>query len=148
MANNLTRFDPFSDLTRFEPFNGVDEWFRDFHLRPALRDWKVEPRIKIDVAESDAAYTVSAEIPGVRKEDIMVDVQGNEVSIAAEMKRESEEKQGKQLRTERAYGVQRRSFTLASDVDEASVTAHYADGVLSLVLPKKAGKTGKQIPIN
>jgi hypothetical protein len=40
MANNLTRFDPFSELTRFEPFNGLDEWFRDFHLRPALRDWK------------------------------------------------------------------------------------------------------------
>jgi len=148
MANNLTRFDPFSDLARFEPFNGIEDWFRDFHLRPALRDWKVEPRIKIDVTEDDRAYTVSADMPGVKKEDIMVDVQGNEVSIAAELKRVSEESQGKQLRTERVYGVQRRTFTLACDVDEDNVSARYADGVLTLVLPKQAGKSGKQIPIN
>jgi HSP20 family protein len=67
----------------------------------------------------------------------MVDVHGSEVSIAAELKRESEEKQGKQLRTERVYGMQRRSFTLASEVDEDKVVARYADGVLSLVLPKR-----------
>jgi HSP20 family protein len=148
MANNLSRFEPFSDLARFEPFNGIEEWFRDFNLRPALRDWKVEPRIKIDVTEDDKAYTVCADMPGVKKEDIMVDVHGNEVSIAAELKRESEETSGKQLRTERVYGMQRGSFTLASDVDEAGVTARYADGVLSLVLPKKAGKSGTQIPVN
>jgi HSP20 family protein len=108
----------------------------------------VEPRIKIDVTEDDKSYTVTADMPGVKKEDIMVDVHGSEVSIAAELKRESEEKQGKQLRTERVYGMQRRSFTLASEVDEDNVVARYADGVLSLVLPKKAGKGSKQIPIN
>jgi hypothetical protein len=74
----------------------------------------------------------------------MVDVHGSEVSIAAELKRESEEKQGKQLRTERVYGMQRRSFTLASEVDEDKVVARYADGVLSLVLPKKAGRAASR----
>ncbi|TFW23130.1 Hsp20/alpha crystallin family protein [Duganella callida] len=148
MANHLTRFDPFADIARFEPFNGLEDWFRDFSLRPALRDWKIEPRIKIDVLENDANYTVKAEIPGVKKEDIKVDVQGNVVSIAAELKSESEEKHGKQLRTERAYGLQRRSFTLDHEVDEAKVQAHYSDGVLALTLPKKVGKTGRQITIS
>ncbi|MEG2033094.1 MAG: Hsp20 family protein, partial [Janthinobacterium sp.] len=89
MANHLTRFDPFSDIARFEPLNGIEDWFRDFQLRPALRDWNMEPRIKIDVSETDVAYTVKAEIPGVKKEDIKVDVEGGVVSITAELKRES-----------------------------------------------------------
>jgi HSP20 family protein len=148
MANNLTRFDPFAELARFEPFHGVEEWLRDFNLRPALRDWNVEPRIKIDVTETDAAYTVKAEIPGVKKEDIKVEVESNEVSISAELKRESEEKSGKTLRTERYYGQQRRCFTVAHGIDELNVVAKYAEGVLTLTLPKKAGKTGKQVTVD
>ena len=148
MANHLTRFDPFSDIARFEPLNGIEDWFRDFQLRPALRDWNVEPRIKLDVSETDVAYTVKAEIPGVKKEDIKVDVEGGVVSITAELKHESEVKTGKLLRTERSYGVQRRSFTLAHDIDDTKVVASYADGVLSLSLPKKSGKASKHIPIS
>lgn len=148
MANNLTRFDPFTDIARFDPFNRLEDWFRDFNLRPALRDWQPEPRIKIDVTENDTAYAVKAEIPGVKKEDIKVDVQGNEVAISAELKQETEENSGKQLRIERFYGTQRRSFTLGHDIDDANVVASYADGVLSLTLPKKAGKTSTQITIN
>lgn len=148
MANHLTRFDPFSDIARFEPLNGIEDWFRDFHLRPPLRDWNVEPRIKIDVSETDAAYTVKAEIPGVKKEDIKVEVEGGVVSITAELKHESEVKTGKLLRTERSYGEQRRSFTLAHDIDDANVVASYAEGVLTLSLPKKSGKASKHIPIS
>jgi HSP20 family protein len=148
MANRLTRFDPFSDIARLEPFQGLEEWMRDFSLRPALRDWNVEPRIKMDVTEGDAAYTVKAEIPGVKKEDIKVDVQGNEVTIAAELKRETEEKDGKSLRSERYFGQQTRSFTLSSDIDDAKVEAKYVDGVLLLTLPKKPGKSSKQVTIN
>lgn len=146
MANHLTRFDPFSEIARFEPLNGIEDWFRDFQLRPALRDWNVEPRIKIDVSETDAAYTVKAEIPGVKKEDIKVE--GGVVSIAAELKHESEVKVGKLLRTERTYGEQRRSFTLAHDIDDAKVVASYAEGVLTLNLPKKSGKASKHIAIS
>lgn len=148
MANHLTRFDPFSDIARFEALNGIEDWFRDFQLRPALRDWNVEPRIKLDVSETDVAYTVKAEIPGVKKEDIKVDVEGGVVSITAELKHESEVKTGKLLRTERSYGVQRRSFTLAHDIDDTKVVASYADGVLSLSLPKKSGKESKHILIS
>ena len=148
MVNRLTRFDPFSDIARFEPLNGIEDWFRDFQLRPSLRDWNVEPRIKIDVSETDVAYTVKAEIPGVKKEDIKVDVEGCVVSITAELKHESEVETGKLLRTERTYGEQRRSFTLAQDIDDAKVVASYADGVLTLSLPKKSGKASKHIPIS
>lgn len=148
MANHLTRFDPFVDIARFEPFGGLDEWFRDFNLRPALRDWNVEPRIKVEVTENDADYVVHADIPGIKKEDIKIDVEGNRVSIRAELKRESEEKRGKLLRSERVYGEQQRSFTLAHDIDEGAVSAKYADGVLLLTLPKKAGKAGRQIAVD
>ena len=148
MVNRLTRFDPFSDIARFEPLNGIEDWFRDFQLRPSLRDWNVEPRIKIDVSETDVAYTVKAEIPGVKKEDIKVDVEGGVVSITAELKHESEVETGKLLRTERTYGEQRRSFTLAQDIDDAKVVASYADGVLTLRLPKKSGKASQHIPIS
>ncbi|MRV72018.1 Hsp20 family protein [Duganella sp. FT92W] len=148
MANNLTRFDPFAEIARFDPFNGIDEWMRDFSLRPALRDFRPEPRIKLDVSESDTAYTVKAEIPGVKKEDIKVDVEGSQVSICAELKQESEEKHGKLLRTERYYGEQRRTFNLAHDIDDGKVVARYAEGVLELTLPKKAGKASKHVTIN
>ncbi len=148
MANHLTRFDPFSDLARFEPFHGLEEWMRDFSLRPALRDWNVEPRIKMDVSEADTAYTVKAEIPGVKKEDIDVDVEGNVVTITAELKRETEQKEGKSLRSERYFGQQTRSFTLSSDIDDAKVEAKYTDGVLVLTLPKKPGKSSKHVAIN
>lgn len=148
MANHLTRFDPFGDLARLDPLHNLEEWMRDFSLRPALRDWNVEPRIKIDVAEGDTAYTVKAEIPGVKKEDIHVDVEGNGVTISAELKRESEQKEGKTLRSERYYGQQTRSFTLSSDIDDAKVEAKYTDGVLVLTLPKKPGKASKHVAIN
>lgn len=148
MANHLTRFDPFSDIARFEPFHGLEEWMRDFSLRPALRDWNVEPRIKMDVTETDTAFIVKADIPGVKKEDIQVDVDGNEVTISAELKRESEQKDGKSLRSERYYGQQTRSFSLASAIDDARVEAKYADGVLVLTLPKMPGKASRHVAIS
>jgi HSP20 family protein len=148
MANHLSRFDPFNEIARLEPFQGIEEWLRDFSLRPALRDWNVEPRIKMDVSEADTAYTVTAEIPGVKKDDIQVDVVGNDVTICAELKRESDKKDGKTLRSERYYGVQTRRFTLSSEIDEAKVEARYSDGVLVLTLPKKAGKQSRHVTVN
>jgi HSP20 family protein len=96
----------------------------------------------MDLKEDDKAYTVHAEIPGMKKEDIQVSIDGNRVSISAETKTEKEEKKGeKVLRSERYYGKVARSFTLANDVDEAKAKAKYADGVLELTLPKKEGAT-------
>jgi HSP20 family protein len=102
----------------------------------------------MDVKEDDKAYTVHADIPGVKKEDIHVDIEGNQVSISAESRMEKEEKQGERvLRSERYVGKVARSFTLAHDVDEAKADARYSDGVLELTLPKKAAGTTKKLTI-
>lgn len=121
--------------------------WRNF-LRP-LRGEAVEaPQIKLDVSESDGNYTVKAEIPGVRKEDIDVRIDGPVVSLSAEVKKEKEEKQGERvLRSERSYGYASRSFTLGSEVDAAKVVAKYSNGVLELTLPKKTPSEGKRVAI-
>lgn len=122
-------------------------------FRSLMRPWRLEsvesaPQIKIDLSEQDDAYVVKAEIPGVRKEDIDVRVDGHQVTISAEVKKEAEEKkQGRLLRSERRYGFASRSFSLASAVDESRAEAHYQDGVLELRLPKKAGGTSKRLAI-
>lgn len=146
MANNLMRFDPFGDLARMDPFRNIDDIFKDFRVTPSWSNLPSEPRIKMDVAESDDAYTVKAEIPGVSKEDIKVSIDGNQVSISAETKKETEEKSGETVvRSERYYGQQYRSFTLACEVDDAKSEARYENGVLVLTLPKKSGPSGKQL---
>ena len=133
--------DPFA----LEP---IDDVFRNL-----MRPWRMDlasqaPQIKIDLSETDDKYTVKAEIPGVKKEDIDVRIDGSLVSIGAEVKNESEEKKdGRVLRSERRYGYASRSFTLASEVDDSKSEARYENGVLQLVLPKKAGTASKKLAI-
>ena len=148
--NKITRYDPFNELARFDPFWDMDDVFNRFMLRPAVRGgMEVEPQIKMDVKESNGDYMIKAEIPGVKKDDIHVSIEGNLVSISAEVKKEKEEKEGeKVIRSERSYGMASRSFTLADEVDQAKVQAKYADGVLELTLPKKPGSSRKEISIS
>jgi HSP20 family protein len=144
---NITRHDPFS-LARLDPFGDIDDLFKGFFVRPVLFEGQPQMEIKIDLKEDDKAYTVKADIPGVKKEDIHVSVEGNRVSISAETKVEKEEKEGeKVLRTERYSGKVARSFTLTHDVDDASAKAKYSDGVLELTLPKKASTPTKKLAI-
>jgi HSP20 family protein len=138
---NITRFDPFSD--------SFEDMFRRM-FRPIR--WEGEaaaaPEIKVDVEESDRSYVVKAEIPGVKKEDIDVQIDGNVVSISAESKREKKvEEKGKVIRSERYYGSMLRSFSLANDVDQAEATAKYTDGILELTLPKKATSAAKKLAV-
>ena len=148
MANITSRLNPFRPLTRLDPFRDMDDLFKVFMMRPYMRDVEFEPEIKRDVSEEDKAYTVKADIPGIKKEDIQVAIEGNQVSISAEMKQEKEERKDKKLIcTERYYGKQFRSFTLAHDIDEAKAEAEYKDGVLVLTLPKKANGESKKLSI-
>jgi HSP20 family protein len=134
----LTRWNPFREVTRFDPFFDMTPLWNDWRL-PAI-DLEPAPTIKMDVAEDDKGYTVKAEIPGVTKEDIAVSVDGNMVSISAEVKHDKEEKDGeKVLRSERYYGAVARSFTLPTDIDMGTAAATYEGGVLTLTLPKTAG---------
>jgi len=135
---NITRFDPFNELTRFDPFMDMNDFFKGFGVRPFVQDFKSEPQMKMDVSEADGSYLIKAEIPGVKKDDIHISVDGNIVSISAEVKREKEEKKGESvIRSERYFGKVSRSFTLANDVDADKVQAKYADGVLEVTMPKK-----------
>jgi HSP20 family protein len=142
---NVTRYDPFSEL--------VDDLFKGFLVRPLGLEGRGEggmqlPRAKVDVAEKNGAYVVSAELPGVKKEDIHVNIDGNQVSIEAEIKREKEASQDERvLHSERVYGKVTRSFTLPHEVDESKAEAKFRDGVLELTLPKKASAQRKQISI-
>jgi HSP20 family protein len=137
-------------LTRYDPLvNQLDGLFNEF-FRPAfVLDNRAETaRIRVDVRETPEAYTVHAEIPGVKKEDINVEIEGNEVTLAAEVKREEEAREGeKWLRTERFYGKAERRFALPQEIDEAKANAKFADGVLELTLPKKQAVTGRKIAI-
>ncbi|OGA53622.1 MAG: heat-shock protein Hsp20 [Betaproteobacteria bacterium RIFCSPLOWO2_12_FULL_62_58] len=144
---NITRYDPFREITRFDPFRNFDDLFKGFLVRPVSRE--LEPEIKMDVSEDDKAYTIRAEIPGVKKEDIKVSVDGNQVSISAEVKKEKEEKEGRKVvHSERYYGKAYRSFTLDHDVDPDAAKAKYSDGVLELTLPKKTGTARKELTVS
>ena len=141
---NVTRFDPFTDL--------VDDLFKGFLVRPLAFEGRAEfgtlPRAKVDVTEKNGAYLVSAELPGVKKDDIHVTLDGAQVTLEAEVKREKEaNKEGRALHTERLYGKVSRSFTLPQEVDEAKAEAKFRDGVLELTLPKKAAAQRKQVSI-
>ena len=148
---NLTRFDPFNELARFDPFRTLDELFYVPRVPATYRPvaMPTEPSIKLDLSEDDRMFYVKADIPGVNKEDIKVGIEGNEVSISAELKKETEEKKGETvLRSERYYGRCARNFTLTHDVDEAKAEAKYANGVLTLTLPKKGGPAVRQVAVN
>jgi HSP20 family protein len=151
--NNITRFNPLgSELARFDPFMDIDDMFNRFMARPVSlfrEGMEMEPQIKMDVKESDGKYLVNAEIPGVNKDDIHVTVDGNRVSISAEVKQEKEVKEGERvIRCERSYGMASRSFNLADEVDPSQVQAKYSNGVLELTLPKKPGAARKEISIS
>jgi len=135
-------------LSVYDPFAEVfPELFRSV-LQPIRATAAEALEIKVDVKETDAEYSVEAEMPGVKKEDIHVQIDGNRVAIQAETKRESEQKDGERvLRSERYYGSVARSFTLASEIDESRVRAKIDNGVLSLALPKKKAPTSKRITV-
>jgi len=133
----LTRPDDlFADLfRRFMPVAGM-------HFEP-LGD------IRIDLDETDKAYTLRAEVPGAKKEDIRIEVDGNRVSVSAQVHKEYEEKRegGRALMHETYNGSVSRTVTLAHDVDETTAAAKLEDGVLTLTLPKRAGERSRQVAI-
>jgi HSP20 family protein len=135
------------NISRFNPFEFEDA-FRNFFRTPAALPEAAGLKIKLDVKEDDKTYTVHADIPGVKKEDIQVEVKGDAVAISAEVKKEKEEKKGeKTLHSERYYGRVSRSFTLPTEIDEKGTVAKYKDGVLDLTLPKKSGGASSRIAI-
>ena len=137
---NIARYSPFEDL-----FN---EFSKGFWVKPFALPAEAELKMKLDVKEDDKAFTVQAEVPGVKKEDIQVSIEGNQVSLRAEVKKEKEEKKGeKVVYSERSYGMVGRSFTLPVEVDATGARAEYKDGVLNLTLPKKSNGAAHRISV-
>jgi len=138
-----------ANILRYSPADrAFDDLFRGFFMRPVRFEGQQEVQIKLDVNEDDKAYTVHAEVPGVKKEDIHVTIDGNQVAISAEVKNEKEIKEGeKVLRSERYYGKVSRTFMLDQDVDEAAAQAKYNNGVLELRLPKRSSAKSKTLTI-
>jgi HSP20 family protein len=141
---NIVRRDPFAIDDLF------DDLMKGYFVRPVRYPGGAEApvQIKMDVKEDDNSYTVHAEIPGVKKDDIHVSVEGGLVTIAAETKRESDKKEGEKIiHSERFYGKTSRSFTLGQDVDEANAKAKFDNGVLELTLPKRAVSASRRLTV-
>src|SRR3989338_3581588 len=137
---NILRYNPADDA--------FDDLFRGFFMRPVRFEGQQEVQIKVDVSEDDKAYTVHAEIPCVKKEDIHVTIDGDQVAISADVKNEKEVKEGEKiLRSERYYGKVSRAFTLGQDVDDAAAEAKYNNGVLELRLPKRTSAKSRRLNI-
>jgi len=136
-----------TDLFAIDPMEDV--------FRGMLRPWRMAaadraPRINIDLNETASDYQLKADVPGARKEDISVQIDGNQVTISADVKRESSDQAagGKVLRSERYFGQCTRSFLLDSPIDEGRAEAKYENGLLQLTLPKKAGGSSKRLEIS
>jgi HSP20 family protein len=144
-----------ASIARVDPFGGiVDDLFKGFFVRPVNYDagWEARaglPRAKVDVTEKNGAYLVTAELPGVKKDDIQITIDGTDVTLTAEVKRETEAANDERtLHTERVFGKLTRSFSLPQELDEERAEAKFRDGLLELTLPKKVAAPRKQISIN
>ena len=139
-----------ANIKPYEAFpTSLEDFFKGTFLRPFRLDVdEPEMRIKVNVTRSNNAYSVDAEMPGVKKDDIQVTVDGSMVTITGEVKKEKEEKKGDQVvRSERYFGRIERSFSLPHEIDAAAVAAKYEDGVLKLALPLREKSSGKTIKV-
>ena len=144
----INRYDPLSDV--------FDDFFKGFLVQPVARNGAYERRdqseqvrlARIEVIEQGAEYKVLAELPGVKKENIKVQIEADQVSISAESRAEREAKEGERvLHSERYYGAYSRVFRLGQEVDESKAVARFENGILELTLPKKEVAAAKQISI-
>ena len=139
---NIRRFNPLEDTVE-NWFRGVPVWLPNSERRAPE-----QTQFRMDVSENDKEYQVLAELPGVKKEEISITINGNEVAVSTEVKHEKLVKNGETvLCAERYYGKIQRAFSLAQEVDEATAQAKYNDGVLELTLPKKAAAASKRLAV-
>ena len=143
-----TRWNPISQLSRIDPFFDFEDLFRGVGMRPSIaRDYERTLDMRLDVNEDDKEYIVNVDMPGVKKDDIDISVEGHQVTVRAEVKREKSSGKGKELYNERYSGQAYRTFSLPSEIDSGNAKAAYDGGVLTLTLPKKADSAVKHLPV-
>src|SRR6266571_3297097 len=145
---NITRFNALEDA--FENmYRGVPVWLPNLETRAPVARAPAPAQFRMDVTENDQEYQVLAELPGVKKEEISITIDGNEIAVSVEVKHEKEVTHGETLLcAERYYGKIQRAFTLGQEVDEATAKAKYNDGVLELTLPKKTVAPAKRLAVH
>ena len=140
----LTRWDTFSELSRLQ-----DQLFRSAYANGGDEDKGRTLRPAVDIREEDDAFVVHVELPGVKLEDVSVEVERNVLGIRGERKFSTDEKLRKSYRrVEQFYGAFQRSFSLPENVNAEAITAELSDGILSVRLPKKAAPTARKISVN
>jgi HSP20 family protein len=146
---NIIKWDPFKELE--DVSNHLNRIFRRSsdsvqasRESMTVADWSPSA----DITETDTAYLIKAEIPGVNKQDVKVSVQDGMLTIQGERKMEKEEKGKKFHRVECSYGSFVRSFRMPDDVDENSVNAEFKDGMLNVTLVKSAKPKPKSIKVD
>ncbi len=143
----IVRWDPFRDLNLLQ--DRMNRLFED-----AGRTWRTdEPAAtttwspSVDIFETEGEIVVKAELPGMDRKDIQLNLENNVLSLRGERKFTKETKDENYHRIERSYGVFSRSFSIPATVDEEKIRADYKDGVLKIMLPKKEQAKPKQIKI-
>ncbi len=139
-------------LTRRDPFGLFDDFFADFFTRgvPAVRNGNAPAavRARMDVIDKNDRFEVLVDLPGVKKDDIQVTIEGSRVAITAQTKSEKEEKDGDRvLHSERFAASYARTFELPVEVTEDGAQASFDNGVLKLALPKRAAVASKRLAI-
>lgn len=143
-----TRWNPFGQISRMDPFADFEDLLRTIGGRSLAREYERTMDMRLDVNEDEKGYVVNVDMPGVKKEDIDVSIEGNQVAIRAEVKREKSRDKGKEIYNERYSGQAYRAFTLPAEIDSATAQAAYDGGVLTLTLPKKASTASKHLSVN
>jgi len=149
--SSLAHSDFFRDLEEWEPFSmsplralRFPRWAEEF-WKEGSRDGQLSPLV--DVTETDKAYQVSVEVPGVDRNDITIECKGSVLSIHGEKKSERDEKKASARVLERRYGAFRRSLTLPTDADVDHIHATHKDGILTVEIQKRPEAKSKTISI-
>ena len=144
---SLTRWNPYRELVSMQ--NILDRLFGDFSARQgAGGTWEDRTlSLPVDLVENDREYLLTAELPGIKPEDVDISITGSTLTIKGEFNEEQENEQSNVHFRERRYGKFQRSATLPSSVDADHIEAVFEDGVLKLTLPKQEQAKPKQIPV-
>lgn len=131
----------------FESFNrDIESMFRDFDRASGSSAFSAMSLPVCDVHETDKDYVLEFDLPGVKKDEINIEVVGNQIVVSGERRQETKN-EGKQHRMERRYGSFQRVFTLTDEIDADAIEANYSDGVLTLSIPKSEAAKPKKIRI-
>ena len=146
---NLVRWNPFGEINTFN--DRMDRFFREdfFPSEKMAKEWNmVNWKPAVDIYEDDNAIVIKAELPGVDKKDIEVEVKDRVLTLKGERNYEDEVKEDNYYRKERAYGKFSRAFTLPAGMEPERIDADFKDGVLKITVPKPEEKKSKKISVH